>query len=133
MPANDDGDTRGARSASVRTPIPPPGRRLDFDAWCQVLTAELRRYLPAVAATTNGRDRVTWRYGGQEVTAHNDRGCYRIQLKPALWRVAGCRTARRPHSHELCEPSPDSSTPGSRKLTFSKSEIVKMFCAHVAP
>jgi hypothetical protein len=47
-----------------------------------VLTAELRHYLPAVAATTNGRGRVTWRHGGQEVTAHNDRGCYRIQLDP---------------------------------------------------
>jgi hypothetical protein len=82
MAAHDDGDTRGARPAPVRTPIPPPGRSLDFDAWCRLLTAELRRYLPAVAATTNGRGRVTWRYGGQEVTAHNDRGCYRIQLDP---------------------------------------------------
>jgi hypothetical protein len=70
--------TRDAAPSPTRPAIPPPGRSLDFDAWCRLLTAELRRYLPAVAATTNGRDRVTWRYGGQEVTAHNDRGCYRF-------------------------------------------------------
>jgi len=87
MPAHDDYDTRGARPASVRTPIPPPGRCLDFDAWCRLRTAELRRYLSAVAATMNGRGRVTWRYGDQEVTAHNDRGCYRIQLDPRFGGV----------------------------------------------
>jgi hypothetical protein len=61
-----------------------------------VLTAELRRYLPGVAASTNGRGRVTWRYGGQVVTAHNDRGCYRIQLNP---RFGGLQDAERHDLH----------------------------------
>jgi hypothetical protein len=38
--------------------------------------------LPAVTASTNGYDRVVWRYGGQTVTATSDRGCYRIKLDP---------------------------------------------------
>jgi len=80
MATHDRPPTRDAVPGTTRPSVPPPGRRLDFDAWCRLLTDELRRYLPAVAATTNGRGRVTWRYGGQEVTAHNDRGCYRIQL-----------------------------------------------------
>ncbi len=96
MPAHDDGDPRGARPASGRTLVPPPGRHLDFDAWCRLLTTELRRYLLAVAATTNGRDRVTWRYNGQEVTARNDRGCYRIQLDP---RFGGLQDGERHDQH----------------------------------
>jgi hypothetical protein len=96
MPAHDDGDIRGARPTSVRTPVPPPGRNLDFDAWCRLLTDELRRRLPEVKATTNGRDRVTWRYDGKEVTAHNDRGCYMIRLDP---RFGGLQDAERHDEH----------------------------------
>ena len=91
MPTRDDDSSRPAR-----IPVPSPGERLDFNTWCRLLTAELRRYLPAVAATTNGPGRVTWRYGGQEVTAHNDRGCYRIQLDP---RFGGLQDAVRHDSH----------------------------------
>ena len=34
----------------MRYSAPPPGPRLEFDRWCRVLTAELRRYLPTVSA-----------------------------------------------------------------------------------
>lgn len=76
----------------MRIPVPPLGRRLDFDAWCRALTVELRRYIPGVAASTNGCDRVTWRYGGEDVVARNDCGCYRIQLNP---RFGGLQDADR--------------------------------------
>jgi hypothetical protein len=66
-----------------RLEIPPPGPRLEFSAWCQVLTVELRRYLPDVRASMNRRaDRATWRYDGQEVTAHNDRGVFLVRIDP---------------------------------------------------
>ena len=66
-----------------RADIPPPGRSLEFDAWCRVLTAELRRYLPDVRASANRRgDRVTWRYRELVVTCRNDRGVYSIQTDP---------------------------------------------------
>jgi len=46
------------------------------------VTAELRRYLPTVSASTNGHDRVIWRYGGQTVTCTNDSGTFRTKLDP---------------------------------------------------
>jgi hypothetical protein len=39
----------------MRSEVPPPGPRLEFDAWRRVLTAELRRYLPDVRASMNRR------------------------------------------------------------------------------
>jgi hypothetical protein len=36
----------GGQPGSVRYSVPPPGPRLEFDRWCRVLTAELRRLLP---------------------------------------------------------------------------------------
>jgi hypothetical protein len=67
----------------VRYSAPLPGPRLEFDRWCRVLTAELRRYLPDVRASTNRRgDRVTWRYRDQLVTCTNDRGVFSIQIDP---------------------------------------------------
>jgi hypothetical protein len=62
-----------------RPEIPPPGRRLEFGAWARVLTAELRRYIPDVAAFANGHDRIRWRYRGLEAMAENDRGVYIIR------------------------------------------------------
>lgn len=88
--------TEDDKKPVARAPVPPPGQRLDFDAWCRRLTAELRRYLPDVKASTNGRDRVTWRFGGQEVTCTNDRGCYRIQLDP---RFGGLQDGERHDGH----------------------------------
>jgi hypothetical protein len=84
MPTQDDHSrrTEGRPGGASRPVIPPPGRRLDFDAWCRVLTAELRRYLPDVIATTNGRDRVTWRLGDKIVAASCDRGVYSIRTDP---------------------------------------------------
>jgi hypothetical protein len=38
----------GGQPGSVRYSVPPPGPRLEFDRWCRVLTAELRRLLPDV-------------------------------------------------------------------------------------
>jgi hypothetical protein len=67
----------------MRSDVPPPGPRLEFHAWCRVLTAELRRYLPDVRASMNRRgDRATWRFGDQAVTGSNDRGVFEIRLDP---------------------------------------------------
>jgi hypothetical protein len=73
--------------------IPPPGRRLNFNVWTRLLTAELRRFLPDVAASsTRGGHRVTWRYRDLEVMATNDRGEFKIMLDP---RFGGLSDAER--------------------------------------
>jgi hypothetical protein len=100
MPTHDDDDgrlpTQHPSSGATRIEIPRPGRRLEFVAWCRLLTAELRRMLPAVSASTNGYDRVVWRYDGERVTGTNDRGCYRIQLNP---RFGGLQDFERHDAH----------------------------------
>ena len=83
----------GGQSGNVRHPVPPPGPRLEFDRWCRVLTAELRRYLPDVRASTNRRcDRVTWRHRELLVTCTNDRGVFSIRTDP---RFGGFHDAER--------------------------------------
>ncbi len=82
MPTQDDDGRLPTQRQAPAQPgsSPPPGQCLKFIAWCRLLTAELRRLLPEVSASTNGYDRVVWRYGNQYVTGTNDCGCYRIQL-----------------------------------------------------
>ena len=86
-------EAAGGQSGSVRHPVPPPGPRLEFAPWCRVLTAELRRYLPDVRASTNRRcNRVTWRHRDLFVTCTNDRGVFSIQTDP---RFGGFHDAER--------------------------------------